>query len=82
MYLWRKFFKKQKKACQTAQRRLNVSDKNQASLAQLVEQLICNHQVVSSSLTAGSALFKGVSTTEAPILLPLRGGWNLSVLHF
>ncbi len=27
-----------------------------AGLAQLVEQLICNHQVVSSSLTAGSIL--------------------------
>ena len=27
-----------------------------AGLAQLVEQLICNHQVVSSSLTSGSII--------------------------
>ena len=35
---------------------------HQADLAQLVEQLICNHQVVSSSLTVGSSFWiKGES---------------------
>ena len=31
-------------------------DTMNAGLAQLVEQLICNHQVVSSSLTSGSII--------------------------
>ena len=34
-----------------------------AGVAQLVEQLICNHQVVSSSLITGSSKYKGVSVS-------------------
>ena len=32
-----------------------------SGVAQLVEQLICNHQVVSSNLIIGSIIFKGFS---------------------
>ena len=40
-----------------------------ASLAQLVEQLICNHQVAGSSPTAGSTLF-GVAVCAAEFVPP------------
>lgn len=65
---------------------MHKSDKNFASLAQLVEQLICNHQVVSSSLTAGLLKNKGLprevlyfftltdarSCTDCPHDIPLK----------
>ena len=45
----------ERKCCNfpTASQEIERCTRN-AGLAQLVEQLICNHQVVSSSLTSGS----------------------------
>ena len=37
---------------------------HQAGVAQLVEQLICNHQVVSSSLITGSIHFEAIERTR------------------
>ena len=41
----------------------------QAGVAQLVEQLICNHQVVSSSLITGSSFYLGFQRYFAETLL-------------
>ena len=59
-----------------------------AGLAQLVEQLICNHQVTSSSLVAGSRVARGGSAIplfgEPAILGRLRRGkmtaWSKSTV--
>ena len=40
-----------------------------AGVAQLVEQLICNHQVVSSSLITGSSKYKGFMSVDSETLV-------------
>jgi hypothetical protein len=42
------------------QRLPQTAKTKKAGVAQLVEQLICNHQVVSSSLITGSSLFSSL----------------------
>ena len=59
--------------------RLRAPPPNIAALAQLVEQLICNQQVVSSSLTDGS---NGEVMTTEELLWMLIGFNVVSFLYF
>lgn len=57
-----------KYACQWKSKNVSYLRYFCASLAQLVEQLICNHQVVGSSPTAGSTLKQRLPMGEAFVL--------------